>query len=76
MGNTLVACCQPAGKETSVVSLRLTRRLSIVRKEKEKLSVCEKLPDPGNPRVEEEAVPVTSSNNVETIIEETSEEED
>ena len=38
MGNTLVACCQPAGKETSVVSLRLTRLLSIVRKEKEKLS--------------------------------------
>ena len=47
-----------------------------VRMLQEKLSVCEKLPDPGNPRVEEEAVPVTSSNNVETIIEETSEEED
>ena len=40
-----------------------------VRMLKEKLNVCEKLPDPGRPRVVEEEMP---TNNVETIIEENS----
>ena len=40
-----------------------------VRMLKEKLNVCEKLPDPGRPRVVEAEV---STNNVETIIEENS----
>ena len=43
-----------------------------VRLLKEKLSVCEKLPDPAKSRVEE--VEVATNNNVETIIEENSEE--
>ena len=41
-----------------------------VRLLKEKLSVCEKLPDPARPRVEGEEVP---GNHVETIVEENSE---
>ena len=42
-----------------------------VRMLKEKLNVCEKLPDPGRPRVVEEEAEVPT-NNVETIIEENS----
>ena len=41
-----------------------------VRMLKEKLSVCEKLPDPARSRVEGEEVP---GNHVETIVEENSE---
>ena len=43
-----------------------------VRMLKEKLNVCEKLPDPARPRVVEEEMP---SNNVETIIEENSDDD-